>query len=257
MILKILFIGDIVSRLGRKAIADNLEYIINKNSIDVVIANCENATHGRGISYKHYIELKNLGINAFTSGEHIYKVETILKNIEKIDIAIPINLPNQYKGKRYVDIKVKNKGIVRIISLLGNNAIKLEALNAFTTIDNFLSKKDNEDKIILIDFHAEYTSEKQALKHFLAGKVSAVVGTHTHVQTNDAQILKGTAYITDAGMTGSTESVIGVKKDIIINRFAKGNKDPFIWENGGKYSISAVIISIDTKTKLASNISIL
>jgi 2',3'-cyclic-nucleotide 2'-phosphodiesterase len=255
--LNILFIGDIVSRLGRKAIADNLKSVIEANNIGLVIANCENVTNGRGITKEHYDELRNLGINAFTSGEHIYKLEDITENIEKLDIAIPLNLYAHNKGKRFVDIKIKNKGTVRIVSLLGNVFIKEETNNVFTTISTFLKEESNKDKIILVDLHAEATSEKQAMKFFLGGKVSAILGTHTHVQTNDAEIYNGTAYITDVGMTGSTDSVIGVKKEIIIDRMLNGGIKPFEWQKEGEYVLNAVIISIDTETKLASNITIL
>ena len=256
MEIKILFIGDIVSRLGRKAIEDNLSTIVKENNIDVVIANCENVTNGRGITKEHYNELKRLGISAFTSGEHIYKIESIKDEIENLDIAIPLNLYAHNRGNRFVDINIENKSTIRIVSLLGNIFIKEEANNAFTTIERFLKDKSNQDRVILVDFHAEATSEKQAMKFFLAGKVSALLGTHTHIQTNDAEIFKGTAYITDVGMTGSTNSVIGVKSEIIIDRMKNGGSKPFEWQKTGEYVFNAVIISIDTKTKLASNITI-
>jgi hypothetical protein len=252
--LKILFIGDIVSRLGRQAVKEFVPKIKSEHDIDLVIANIENATNGRGVCIDHYEELLSYGINAFSAGEHIYRVAEIKDQIDNMQIAVPTNFYNNHPGKRYLELDLGAKGQVYLVSLLGT-ALMADPLhkNPFRAIDVLLEELNTKN--VIVDFHAEATSEKQALKHYLDGRVLAVVGTHTHVQTADEQITqKNTAYITDLGMTGSTNSVIGVKTDIIVNRLSKGEKSAFVWEKEGPYSLNAVIISIDMQNQIAKNI---
>lgn len=250
--LKVLFIGDIVSRLGREAIKEFVPQIKKENNIDVVIANCENATDGRGINVNHYNELLGYGIDAFTAGEHIYRVESIKDYIDELNIAVPLNFYSTQPGKRFVEIDTGKNGVLTIVSLIGMSIEKAQVKNPFHVISDFI--EENPDKTILVDFHAEFTSEKRAMLHFAKNKVAAIVGTHTHVPTADEQILENTAYITDVGMTGSTDSVIGVKKEIIINRFNKGENTRFEWQKEGPYELNGVVISIDTQTRIAKNI---
>lgn len=253
--MNILFIGDIVSALGRQAITEFVPKIVEEQNIDIVIANGENTTAGRGISIKHYEELKKAGINAFTAGEHIYQCAEIEDYINNLDIAIPLNLYEELPGNRHITVDLGDGKKLTIISLLGTTFMREEVVNPFHSIEAYLEKKQF-DHPVLVDFHAEATSEKKAMGYFLQGKVAAVCGTHTHVQTSDETILGNkTAYITDVGMTGSTNSVIGVKKEIVLNRFNKGIKDRFEWEKNGTYAISAVVISIDTDKQIPKNIN--
>ncbi len=250
---KVLFIGDIVSYLGRKAIRECLPKLKEKYGIDIVVANCENVTGGRGISLNHYWDLVNYGIDAFTSGEHIYRNPSVIDKLDNLDIAVPLNLYPSLPGKRFVSVKDSNGRELIFVSLLGKVFMDPYVYNPFFSIKNFL--EEHPKSAIIVDFHAEATSEKKAMSYFLQGKVLGVLGTHTHIPTSDDQILpKGTAYITDVGMTGSINSVIGVKKDIILKRFIEGKKDRFIWEKSGAYGLNAVIISIDTNKQMAKNI---
>ncbi|HHH14158.1 MAG TPA: YmdB family metallophosphoesterase [candidate division WWE3 bacterium] len=251
--LRILFIGDIVSYLGRKAVKECVPKLKKEYDVDLVVANCENTTGGRGISIDHYWQLVESGIDAFTSGEHIYRNPSILDEIENLDIAVPLNLYPSLLGKRFVSVKDKRGQEVIFVSLLGKVFMDPYVYNPFFSIQNFVEEHNN--KTIIVDFHAEATSEKRAMGFFLQGKVAGVLGTHTHIPTADEQILGGkTAYITDVGMTGSKNSVIGVKKEIILKRFTTGEKERFEWEREGDYLLNAVIISIDTKGQMAKNI---
>lgn len=252
--IKVLFIGDIVSRLGRQAVRKFVHKLVVDEKIDIAVANCENATNGRGISLEHYQELKDSGIDLFTAGDHIYRVKSIKDEIENLQIAVPANLYSNHPGKRVVEFDTGKNGKYYFVSLLGtvffNDA---SVLNPFHTIDNILEELDTKN--VFIDFHAEATSEKQAFKHYVDGRVLGVVGTHTHVQTADEQITpKGTAFITDLGMTGSTDSVIGVRKEIVINRLSKGEKGAFEWQKEGPFALNGCIISIDTTNQIAKNI---
>ena len=252
--MNILFIGDIVSRLGRQAVNEFLPRLKKEYDLDLVLANCENTTHGRGIILEHYEELVKSGIRAFTAGEHIYREKSILEHLANLDIAVPLNFYSNLPGKRVVNIDLGKKGAIKIVSLLGMALISDSfVLNPFHKIDQFL--EENPKQNILVDFHAEATSEKVAMAKFLDGRVCALVGTHTHVQTSDEKILEnGTAYITDVGMCGSTNSVIGVEPEIILNRFTKGQKLPFEWVKEGPFEMNAVVISIDTRNQIAKNI---
>lgn len=251
--LKILFIGDIVSRLGRQAIKDLVPELVKNEEIDLVFANCENATNGRGISLNHYQELTDYGVFGFSAGEHIYRVGSIEKTIDNLQIAVPLNFYKNLPGKRFLEVDTGKKGKFYLVSLVGNLNIDTHVQNPFHAIDIFL--EDIQSKNVIVDFHAEFTSEKYAMKEYLDGRVLAVLGTHTHVQTNDEQITqKGTAFITDLGMSGSTQSVIGVEPSIIINRLSKGIKAQFEWVKSGPYALNGVIISIDMDKQIAKNI---
>jgi hypothetical protein len=252
--LNILFIGDIVSRLGRQAVIQNLARIKKTEQIDLVVANGENTTNGRGINLQHYQELINAGVDYFTSGEHIYRDKSIIKEIDSLNICVPANFYPNLPGKRLLEIDLGQKGKVYVLSLLGTVFINQQVKNPFHTIDQIL--EDLNSKNVIIDFHAEATSEKAIMKNYLDGKVLAVIGTHTHVQTADEQITeKGTAFITDVGMCGSNNSSIGVKYKIVEDRLVKGIKAPFEWEKEGSYILNAVILRIDIDNEIAKNIT--
>lgn len=246
----ILFIGDIVGKPGRRAIKELLPDIKKEEKIDYVFANGENLAAGKGMTYEKYLEMTQAGIDYFTSGNHIWNNKDIIEHLddEKTKVLRPDNYPKNSPGKGVVEIG----GDIVLANLQGRVFMKDDVEDPFSASLSVATKYSN--KIILIDFHAEATSEKMALGYYLDGKVSAVLGTHTHVQTADEKILKnGTAYITDVGMTGPTDSVLGVKKDIIIEKFL--TQLPASHKvAGGESILCAVVLNIDKKTKKATKI---
>ncbi len=216
----ILIIGDIVGRSGREVISKSLSSIIEEYNIDFVIANGENAAGGFGISSKIALIFLNQGIDVITSGNHIWNNKDILKIIDtEKRILKPANYPENTPGNGW-NIYKKNGFEILVINLMG----RVEMLPTdcpFRKLD-FILEEVSKDKydISVVDFHAEATSEKIAMGWYADGKVDAIVGTHTHVQTADERVLpKGTAYITDIGMTGAFDSVIGMEKENIIKHF--------------------------------------
>ncbi len=217
--MKILAIGDIVGKPGREAIKAILPELKQKHSLDLVIANAENVAGGSGITPKLAEELFNYGIDGLTSGDHIWKRKEIFPYLESEKRLLrPANYSLQAPGRGATVIE-KNGLRIGVINLAGR--IFMEGIRSpFEVAKKEIDKLSRETKIIIVDFHAEATSEKVALGWYLDGKVSAVLGTHTHIQTADEKVLpQGTAYITDLGMTGPYDSVIGRKKEGILQRF--------------------------------------
>jgi 2',3'-cyclic-nucleotide 2'-phosphodiesterase len=217
--MNILCIGDIVGKPGRDFINTRLPKLIEEYSVDFVVANGENCAHGVGITKKTYDELVYAGIDVITLGNHTWAKKEILEFIEdKVNLIRPANFPINNPGRGYTIVEKAGKR-VGVINLVGR--VYMESYDCpFRKVDEILAKIENEVDIIIVDFHAEATSEKLAMGWYLDGKVSAVFGTHTHVQTSDERILpQGTGYITDAGMTGPYNSILGVDKDIIIKKF--------------------------------------
>ncbi len=251
--MKILFIGDIFGRSGRKVIDHLLPTIRSKYQIDVVLANAENAAHGKGLSRRVYDELVFNGISLLSMGNHTFSKKELFDFIDEADrLVVPYNQPSILPGIGTRVIEVR--GIkIRLTNLLGLTFMNGINDNPFASMDRLL-KTCNEDEIHIVDFHAEATSEKIALGYYLDGKVSAVLGTHTHVQTNDDKILpNGTAYISDVGMTGPEYSVIGCNVDSIIKKMRTGLQGRFeVSEELAQFC--AVIIEIDEKTKKVHNI---
>lgn len=251
--MNVLFIGDIVGKPGRDAVKEFLPELRNEYDLNLVIANSENASGGRGLTKDIAREIYNLGIDIITMGNHVWDQREIISFIDEDNKLIrPANYPKGAPGKGSV-ICSKNNIKVGIINLSGR--VFMNPLdNPFTMIIPLVNKIREETPIIIVDFHAEATSEKVAMGWLLDGKVSAVLGTHTHIQTADARILEnGTAYITDAGMTGPRDSVLGVKKEIIINNFLTQMPARFDVADG-KYQINAVYLDIDEQTGKASKI---
>lgn len=233
--MKILFIGDVFSSIGRDMIAKYLPKLKKKYQIDVVIANVENATHGKGLIRKHYEEFLFQGISFMTMGNHTFSKKELFDYIDEADrLIVPYNQPKALPGIGSREIQVQGKKI-RVTNLLGITFMDGKSQNPFEVIDEIVDK-DTSD-IHIVDFHAEATSEKIALGYYLDGKVSAVLGTHTHVATSDEKILRhGTAYQSDVGMTGPYESVIGCDKDSIIKRMHSGLMTPFqVAEGEGQF----------------------
>lgn len=226
-----------MGRTGRKVIRERLPNIISENNIDFVIANGENSAGGTGITKKIYDELIGYGIDAITLGNHVWAKREIFNFIDEADRLIrPANYPTGTPGNPYIIIK-KSDFHIAIVNLCGR--IYMDCIDCpFKIIETIISEIEDKADIIILDFHGEATSEKIAMGWFLDGKVTAVLGTHTHVQTADERILpNGTAYISDVGMTGPKNSVLGVKKDIIIKRFLTGLPGKFeIEDDDGQFN---------------------
>ncbi|MFC2145956.1 TIGR00282 family metallophosphoesterase [Acidobacteriota bacterium] len=228
-LLRVLFIGDISGRYGRRFLCKALPTIKIKFNPRLVIANGENSAGGLGITPKTAKEIFEAGVDVITSGNHIWdKKEAIELLNEDHRIIRPINYPESIPGKGYYIFRTRgnDQTEVMIINLQGRVFMEPVVDNPFLSIDRFLNQV--QQKIIFIDFHAEATAEKQAMGFYLDGRVSAVLGTHTHVQTSDLRILEnGTAYQSDVGMTGSLDSVIGMKRDPVIRKFLTGINQKF------------------------------
>lgn len=216
--MKILFLGDIVGSPARKLLADRLGQIVKEETIDMVIANAENAAAGSGLTQKVAKELFASGIDVLTLGDHAYRKKDIYPSLHTSDIVRPLNISRFAEGKGYI-IKEVNGVKVAVINLIGR--VFMNPVDCpFNAVSDILEDILKETKVVVVDMHAEATSEKVAMGHFLAKKVSAVFGTHTHIPTADESIIGDhTAYITDVGMCGSCDSILGRKKENIIERF--------------------------------------
>lgn len=250
--MKILFIGDIFASQGRKAIKNELKNIVKNNNIDFVIANAENCTHGRSISLKHYKQLIESGIDVITMGNHTWKLKEVVDVLEMSNVIRPLNIKKSFKyypngqGTSVFLIKAKKIRITNLIGLTLN--FNDNQTNPFLCLENVVANDDSD--IHIVDFHTEATSEKNALLKSFNGRVSAILGTHTHVQTADNKIFNNTAFISDVGMTGPSEGIIGAKPDTIIDMFY-GKRENFILEpSKSKYQFSAIIIEFDDKKNI-------
>lgn len=251
--IKILFIGDIVGRPGRNAVKELLPDLVERHSVDFIIANGENLSGGSGMTFDKYKEMIDAGIDLFTTGNHIWKNKDIIPHLDDPDIMVlrPVNYPKGVPG-RGMKVLEKNGKKLLVVNLQGRVFMADDVDEPFSLISKYAD--DNKDLPILVDFHAEATSEKVALVNFLDGKVSAVVGTHTHVQTSDEKILpRGTGYITDVGMVGPEDSVLGVEKEIIIEKFL--TQLPVSHKVAtGAVEFGAVILTIGQEDKKTKNI---
>lgn len=252
--MKILFIGDIFGESGRDTLKARMETLKTIHKPDFCIANGENAAGGKGISYNTAQDIFDSGIDVITMGNHTWARKEILNIIDSgIKIVRPANYPKGVPGKGRMIIE-KNGIRLGVINLLGRVYMDQPVDCPFQTADRELNYLKGQVDCVLVDFHAEATSEKMALAYHLDGRVTCVVGTHTHVQTADERILeKGTAYITDVGMTGPADGIIGVDRDLIIKKFTTGL--PIQHEIAeGRTQLNAVIITIDEATKKAVDI---
>lgn len=254
MSVRILFIGDIVGSPGRTAISRELHRLVDRHAVDLVIANGENAAGGFGITPDTAAELYRQGVHLLTSGNHIWDKKDNSGFLDREERIIrPLNYPPGTPGRGSTVVETPAGIKVGVLNLEGR--VYMKNLDCpFRCADAELVQLRKETSIILLDFHAETTSEKASLGWYLDGRVSAVVGTHTHVQTADERILpNGTAYITDVGMTGSFDSVIGVDKGQAIQRFLTQQSVKFDIPKKD-LRINAVVIGIDTKTGKAVSI---
>jgi 2',3'-cyclic-nucleotide 2'-phosphodiesterase len=255
--MKILFLGDVVGISGCSKIFNNLKSEIKRKKIDFVIINGENSAEpGVGITKEICNDFFNCGVNVITTGNHVWDQKEIMSYIDKENRLLrPHNLFEPSPGKGFEIYETSNNLKIGVLNLMGNVFMK-KCENVFETSNKFLKNyqlKKNYD-LLIVDFHGEITSEKNAIGHYFDGKATLVVGTHTHIPTSDGRILKkGTAYQTDAGMCGDYDSVIGMNKENSINRFLKENSIkhfPAI----GDATLSGVIVNCDIETGLAVSI---
>lgn len=218
--MKLLFLGDIVGRSGRKAVSDSLRAVRDALALDVVIANAENATGGIGLNSKGAKELLSMPLDVLTSGNHIWKHKDIYAFFQETTRLLrPANYPAGAPGSGLGVFQAKDGTPYAVLNLMGRTY--MDAADCpFQTADRLLAEIPEDVRVRVVDFHAEATSEKKAMGYYLDGRVSAVLGTHTHVQTNDPRILqKGTAALTDVGMCGPVDSIIGMEAERIVGRF--------------------------------------
>lgn len=257
MTIKILFIGDIVGKAGRQATAKVLPELKNKCQPDLIIANGENATHGNAIALKGYNELKAAGVDFFTLGDHSFesKENRALLAENKPDLIRPANYPPDLPGSGFQLLELGTKKIL-LINLIGRVFMKFNYDCPFRKLTEILQSHQAEKlAAIIVDFHGEATSEKNAFARHFDGQLSAIFGTHTHVPTCDQKILpQGTAYVTDVGMVGAVNSVIGVKKEPVIKMFLQQFKNKFEPEDAGTIIFNAVLVEINPKTAKARSI---
>lgn len=253
MKLKVLCIGDIVGRPGRRILAEKLRPLINELEVDCVIANAENAAGGSGITANIYNKLLRYGVNLITLGDHTYRKKEIVETLEKENnIVRPANFSEHAAGRGYAVYKTGKGPGVAVISLIGRLFMK-PAECPYNTVNRILQQHDDED-VVFVDFHAEATSEKIAMGYHLDGRVSCCFGTHTHVVTADKTILPhGTAYITDIGMTGPHESVLGRKIENVLKSFR--TQMPYTFSIAtGDVRLNAILVTVDSRSKKAERI---
>jgi len=252
--LKILFLGDVVGEPGRRAVIEQLPELKQEYAVDFVIVNGENAAGGRGITPKITIDLLRAGAAVVTTGDHIWDQKDILGYIDtEPRLLRPINYPGQTPGQGTVVLET-DKGKVGVISVQGRTFMQPILDNPFTALEQAVVRMREETPVIVVDVHAETTSEKIAVGRFLDGRVSAVIGTHTHVQTADEQIFPGgTAFLCDAGMCGPVESILGREIEPIVGRFVTSMPTHFPVAKG-PVALHGALIEVDPGTGKAVRI---
>ncbi|NLB48704.1 MAG: TIGR00282 family metallophosphoesterase [Erysipelotrichia bacterium] len=252
--MKVLFIGDVVGRVGRRMLKEKIPHYAEKYAIDFIIANGENVSYGKGLTKNHYFELLEAGVDAITLGNHYLSKKEITRYIDQADRLVrPLNLIKAFPGEGSVVFEIDGISI-RVTNVLGSAFMKEEVNAPYYSLITLLDE-GQPTNVHIVDIHAEATGEKQSLAHALDGKVSAVLGTHTHVQTNDAKILpKGTAFISDVGMTGFVDGILGSDAETVVNRIVYGKKSTFVTPEKGRGVFSAVVIDIDDATGRAKQI---
>ncbi|MDD5308762.1 MAG: TIGR00282 family metallophosphoesterase [Deltaproteobacteria bacterium] len=251
--LRLLMIGDVAGKPGMRAVSRLLPRIVAERSIDLVVANGENAAGGLGLTPELARELLGMGVDVVTNGNHVWRQSEFKNYIgQEPRLLRPLNLPETQPGRGFGVFETPGGVKVGVVNLIGR--VYMEPSDSpFTAADRALAALKGV-KVVLVDFHAEATSEKRAMAYYLDGRVSAVIGTHTHVQTADEQIMeKGAAFLTDVGMTGPHDSVIGMRRDIIVDRFVTGMPHAFKLAKGGT-RFQAAALEIDPSTGRAASI---
>ena len=244
-----LVIGDIIGQPGRKAVEEFLPQLRQQHRLDMVIANAENAAGGFGLTPAIAQELIEAGVHVITSGNHIWAQKDIIPNLDgDMSILRPLNYPPGVPGRGY-----HITGQTMVVNLMGRTFMN-DIDCPFRAMDKLLEEVRDRPPVVIVDFHAEATSEKMAMGRYLDGRVSAVLGTHTHVGTIDAQILpQGTAYVTDIGMTGPADSIIGDDVESVLRRFLTGMPH-HLSVGKGKPILNAVLVDVDESSGRANNI---
>lgn len=251
--MKILFIGDIVSRLGRETIRKSLPKIRKGDNVDLAVGNVENLAGGRGATRATVEEVLSYGLDYCTSGDHIFAIEEFKQDIEELPVLRPANYPDDIPGRGFEILDLGSESVL-LIDLLGLSVGEENIECPFRTADKILAQHADNVSATVVEFHAENTSERRAMGFYLDGRVAAVLGTHTHIPTADDQILpQGTAYVSDIGMCGPRDSVLGVKKEIIIERYKYPYGRRFEWVKEGPAKFNSVLVEIG-ENRLAKRI---
>ncbi|MCK5214426.1 MAG: TIGR00282 family metallophosphoesterase [Candidatus Omnitrophica bacterium] len=254
--MNILCIGDVVGKAGRKALTELLPQLQEEYALDAIIANAENSAGGSGITPRIANQFFRLGCTVITLGDHVWDRQELVEYLkERKAILRPANYPSGTPGKGWCVVETANGSKIGVINLLGRVFMRYNVNCPFKTAEDVIKEIKKVTNIIVVDMHAETTSEKVAMGWFLDGKASAIFGTHTHIQTADEKVLpKGTAYITDVGMTGPYDSVIGQNKEKIIKRFLTSMPTRFEVAKENPV-VHGVVVEIDDITGLAKKIS--
>ena len=251
--MKILAVGDIVGNIGISELKNKLYQLRQKEEIDFVIVNGENAAEGMGITEKNFEDIISQNVDVVTMGNHTWGKKEIFKFIDHPKLIRPANYPKGVVGKGYGIYECKNKKIA-VINLIGRVYINILSDNPFLIAKNIIKKIKDKVDMIFVDFHAEATGEKITMGHYLDGKVTAVFGTHTHVQTADEKILpKGTAFISDIGMTGPKNSALGMDISVVIKRFETALPEKYKMATG-EGMLNGVIFDVDDNTNKVTKI---
>ena len=251
--MRILAVGDIVGNSGVNKLKAELQNIKNEYSIDFVIVNAENAAEGMGLTIKNYNDIISAGTDCITMGNHTWGKKEIFQIIDEPKLLRPINYPEGVCGKGYNIYECCSKKIA-VINAMGRAEINVQTENPFLQVKKLVENIKSEVDIIILDFHAEATAEKQAMGYYLDGEITIIFGTHTHVQTADEKILeKGTAYISDIGMTGPKNSVLGMDKDAALKRFLTALPEKYRVADG-ETMLNGCIFEIDDNSNEVSKI---
>jgi len=253
--LTILCIGDVVGRPGRSAVAEGVPRLVKERGVDCVIANVENAANGSGLTEALYDKFLRYGVHLMTLGDHIYRRAEILPVLEKSDCIVrPVNYPPDSIGKEIAVYETEKGPKVAVISVMGRLFMKPPCDCPYKAMDRALARVPQDVRLVIVDMHAEATSEKIAMGWHLNGRVTAMYGTHTHVPTADERVLdRGTAYITDLGMTGPYDGVLGRRKDRVLRAFVTGMPSPFDVASDD-VRMCGVLIEADSDTGRATSI---
>ena len=245
--MNILAVGDIVGNSGVNKLKLELQDIKNEYNIDFVIVNGENAAEGMGITIKNFKDILSAGADCITMGNHTWGKKEIFQIVDEPQLLRPLNYPEGVCGKGYNIFNCENKKIA-VINAMGRAEINVQTENPFLQVKKVVDNIKNKVDIIFLDFHAEATAEKQAMAYFLDGEITAMFGTHTHVQTADEKILeKGTGYITDIGMTGPKNSILGMDRDAALKRFLTALPEKYKIADG-ETILNACIFKLDDNT---------
>jgi len=255
MDVRILCVGDVVGAPGRRALRQGLEHLVPKHGIDMVIVNAENVAGGSGLTPPLYDKVLHYGAHVITLGDHIYRRKEIIGVLERSDRMVrPCNLPSTAPGRECVVWETSHGHRVAVLSVLGRLFMKMPVNCPFAGVDRVLGSLPRDVKMVVVDMHGEATSEKVAMGWHLDGRVSIVFGTHTHVPTADERVLpKGTAYITDVGMTGPYDSVLGRDKERVLSAMISAVPSPFDVAEGDA-RMCGVIVTLDASTGRAASI---